>query len=146
MVLTFFEQLYSIQFRQGEDDRMTWNFSKKGVFDVKSFYTRLISQDCLPFPWKNIWRVKGPALVAFFVWTIALEKILTMDNLHKRHIMVVEWCCLYKKSGESIDHLLLNCEVMRELWSSIFNLFGVVWVMPRQVIDLLNSWGEGGSG
>jgi hypothetical protein len=73
--------------------------------------------------------------------TATLGKILTMDNLRKRHIMVVEWCCLCKKSGESIDHLLLHCEVASELWSSIFNLFGVVWVMPRRVIDLLNSWG-----
>ncbi len=42
-----------------------------------------------------------------------------------------------KKRGESIDHLLIHCEVARELWSSILNLFGVEWVMPRQVIDLL---------
>jgi hypothetical protein len=39
-----------------------------------------------------------------------------------------------------IDHLLLHCEVARDLWSSIYNLFGVVWVIPRRVINLLNSW------
>jgi hypothetical protein len=26
-----------------------------------------------------------------------------------------------KKSGESINHLLLHCEVTRDLWSSLFN-------------------------
>jgi hypothetical protein len=45
------------------------------------------------------------------------------------------------KSGESIDHLLIHCEVARELWSSILNMFGVEWVMPRRVIVLLVRWG-----
>jgi len=52
---------------------------------------------------------------------------------------VVECCCMCKKSGESIDHLLIHYEVARELWSSILNLFGVDWVMPRWVNDLLVS-------
>jgi hypothetical protein len=61
--------------------------------------------------------------------------------------VVVEWCCMYKKSGESIDHLLIHCEVARKLWSSILNMFGVDWVMPRRVIDLLISWrGQAGHG
>jgi hypothetical protein len=47
---------------------------------------------------------------------------------------------MYKKSGESIDHLLLHCEVAKELWSSLFQLFGVAWVMPQRVRELLVSW------
>jgi hypothetical protein len=54
-------------------------------------------------------------------------------------VLVVEWFCMCKKSGESIDHLLIHCEVARALWSSILNLFGIEWVMPRRVIDLLDS-------
>jgi hypothetical protein len=66
-----------------------------------------------------------------------------LDNLGKRNVMVVEWCCMCKKSGVSIDHLLLHCEVARDLWSYILKLFGEEWVMLRRVIviDLMNSWG-----
>jgi hypothetical protein len=46
-----------------------------------------------------------------------------------------------KKNGESIDHLLLYCEVALDLWSYIIILFGVEWVMPRTVLELLTSWG-----
>jgi hypothetical protein len=42
------------------------------------------------FPWKSIWRVKAPAMVAFFVWTIAFDKILTHDNLQKKSVVVIE--------------------------------------------------------
>jgi hypothetical protein len=55
---------------------------------------------------------------------------------------VIEWCCLWKKSRESIDHLLLHCEVARDLWSYILILFGVEWVIPRTVLELLKSWGR----
>jgi len=44
-----------------------------------------------------------------------------------------------KKSGKSIDHLF-HCEVARELWSSLFQLFGVAWVMPQRVRKLVLSW------
>jgi hypothetical protein len=37
-----------------------------------------------------------------------------------------------KKSGEAIDHLLIHFKLARELLSSILNLFGVEWVMPKR--------------
>jgi hypothetical protein len=42
---------------------------------------------------------------------------------------------------QSIDHLLLHFKVARVLWCSLFNLFGVDWVMPIRVRELLVSWG-----
>jgi hypothetical protein len=36
---------------------------------------------------------------------------------------------------------LLHWEVARDLWSYVLILFGVEWVMPRTVLELLNSWG-----
>lgn len=80
--------------------------------------------------------------MSFFVWTVALGKILTNDNLHMRYIMVVEWCCMCKKSGEFIEHLLLHCDVARDTCSFFYRLFGVEWAMPQQVLDLLSSWGN----
>jgi len=55
--------------------------------------------------------------------------------------VVVEWCVMCKKHGESIDHLLLHCDVARIVWSSFYRLFGVEWVMPSSVVDLLSAWG-----
>jgi hypothetical protein len=75
----------------------------------------------------------------FFAWLAVLGKILTTDSLRKQRIIIVKWCCMYKKSGESVDHLLLYCAVACALWDSIFNLFGLDRVIPRQVVDLFAS-------
>ena len=44
------------------------------------------------------------------------------------------------QNGESIDHLLLYCEVIIELWNMVCQMFGVMWVMPGRMKDCLGSW------
>jgi hypothetical protein len=53
---------------------------------------------------------------------------------------VIYWCCMCKRSGESINHLLLHCEVACTLWNVIFTLFDVKWVMNGRVLDLMACW------
>jgi len=53
------------------------------LFEVRSFYYALIPHDHAPFPWRSIWWSKVPLRVAFFTWSTALGKILTLDNLRK---------------------------------------------------------------
>ena len=78
--------------------------------------------------------------VAFFSWSASLGKILTTDNLHKGRVLVLDWCYMCKKCGESVDHLLLHCSIACEMWSLVFCLFGIHWVMPQKVIELFESW------
>jgi hypothetical protein len=48
--------------------------------------------------------------------------------------------CVCKKSGDSVDHLLLHCEMASALWNTVFNLIGLAWVMPSNVVDLFTCW------
>jgi hypothetical protein len=114
----------------GAVDRICWSPSKRKLFEVSSSFGVLsISLDRYEagcsFPWKGIWKVKVPRRVSFFVWTASLGKILTLDNLRKRGLIVVKSCYMCKRSGESINYLLLHCEVAHTLWSVLFSLFGV---------------------
>ena len=45
-----------------------------------------------------------------------------------------------KRCGEFVDHLLLHCPFAFEMWSMVFCLFGICWVMPQTVVDLLDCW------
>jgi hypothetical protein len=109
---------------------------------VRHYYKKLLPSAGIVVPWKRIWKTNAPPRVAFFVWVAALGRILTIDNLRRRHVMVLDWCCMCKESGESISHLLLHCPVARELWSFMCSIFGLQWVMPGGVLDLLYCWGD----
>jgi hypothetical protein len=115
-------------------------FEEMGAFDTRSYYQALCGNMGTAFPWKGIWKVKASRRVAFFVWTAAWGRILTCDNLRRRGIVLVGWCCLCKCSGETVDHLLLHCSVAAELWRFVYKMFGVDWVMSRCVLDRLAGW------
>ena len=42
--------------------------------------------------------------------------------------------------GETVDHLLLHCEMAHRLWSFALITFGLSWVIPRSIPDLLFGW------
>jgi len=92
------------------------------------------------FLWKSVWQTQTPSQAAFFAWSVVLDKILTMDNLRKMHVILVDRCCMCKRNGESVDHLLLHCDVAYALRSALFTRFGLSWVMSRRVFDLFACW------
>jgi hypothetical protein len=53
-------------------------------FIVGSYYRALSGMLHVSFPWKIIWKSRVPPRVAFFVWMVALGRILTIDNLRRR--------------------------------------------------------------
>ena len=75
---------------------------------------------------------------------VVLEKILTIDNIRKMNLIVINRYCLCKADGETIDHLFLQCEIARSLWYAIFNWFGLSWVMPSKVVGFFACWWSGG--
>jgi hypothetical protein len=124
-------------------DYLRWVSSKKGVFRVKSYFGSLTCFGGTRFPWKSVWRSQAPLRAAFFTWSAALSRILTLDNLRKRHIIIVDRCCLCKRDGESVDHIFLHYDVASALWN-IFSRFGISWAMPRSVLDLVACWWKSG--
>ena len=87
-----------------------------------------------------MWHSKVPPRVAFFSWTASLGKILTTENLWYKGVAVVDWCYMCKKSGELVNHLLLHCPIAYDLWSMVWALFGLQWVMLHGVSALFSSW------
>jgi len=64
-----------------------------------------------------------------------------MNNLQKRNIFIVEWCCMCKNNWESADHLLLQCD-----YAQVYGfccLFVFHWDMPKWMVDSLACWKGG---
>jgi hypothetical protein len=86
--------------------------------------------------------LRGVGFVYFLcTWVAPLAlSIIYLTLSKKKNIIVMDWCCMCKNSGESIDHILLRCEVAIEIWNKVFQLFGVMRVMPGRLKDCLGSW------
>jgi hypothetical protein len=125
VVIAFFQRLQSVSIQRGSQDKLWWIPSKKGSFKVKDFFRALSRVEGRDFPWKSLWRTKSPTRAAFFVWSVALRKILTLDNLRKRQVVVINRCFMCKKDGELVDHLLLHCKVAHALWCNMFSRLGL---------------------
>uniref|UniRef100_A0A2N9FIH8 Reverse transcriptase zinc-binding domain-containing protein n=1 Tax=Fagus sylvatica TaxID=28930 RepID=A0A2N9FIH8_FAGSY len=141
-VASFLELLSSSSVKGYGEDRICWRGSSKEGFQVRNYCKNLLPSAGILVPWKKIWKTNAPLRLAFFFWVVALGCILTTDNLRRRHVIVLDWCCMSKESGESISHLLLHCSAAMEIWSFMFSIFGIQWVMPGGMLDLLSCWGD----
>lgn len=95
------------------------------------------------YPWKSIQKAKAPTRVDFFTWTVAKGKILTLENLRKRNICVINRCCMCRNDQESVYHLLILCMYAYSLWNFVFCFFGVSQVLAKHVVLQLVCWQEG---
>lgn len=74
------------------------------------------------FPWKSGAKVPGK------VGLSTLGKILTMDNLIKRKIIIVDWYCMCKSSGETNWSLVIALYSCKEL---VFHMVFLSFVFIR---------------
>ena len=67
----------------------------------------------------------------------------------RRGLSLVNWHCMCRRQGETAAHLLNRCDIAYALWGDVFQMFGIHWVMPRNVASLLfrrrNWFGKRGS-
>jgi hypothetical protein len=86
---SFLDLIYSVSMKGQGSDQVCWRPSRSKTFQVRSFYYVLAPKNGMRFPWKCIWKPRVPPRVSFFMWTVALRKILTADNLRRRNIILV---------------------------------------------------------
>lgn len=65
--------------------------------------------------------------------------ILTMDNLQRQTMININACplCLFVK--EYVDHVLMNCSMDHQVWTSILSWYECSWVSPRGIGDLYDA-------
>ena len=103
-------------------DRIWWNEAKDGSFSVKSSYDVLDIGGQNLVPVKMIWNPIAPTKVGFFVWEVWWGKILTMDQLKKRGYSLASRCPFCGQKEEDMEHLLIHCPKVWELWTTLFSL------------------------
>ena len=66
--------------------------------------------------------------------------MLTLDQLKRRGITLVNRCFLCKEEEETIDHLLVHCSRAKMLWNLFLAIMDYNWVFPLTVRQTLFAW------
>ena len=127
-------------------DQTIQRFINSGFYSVKSstetVYARQIIHVENQRIFTNIWRGLGPSRVEIMVWFAILNRLSTMDQLmrfniiqknSKRHVL----CNLLE---EFSNHLFLHCMVVRKIWGTCLDQFGLSWSMSSNLSMHMESW------
>ena len=66
--------------------------------------------------------------------------MLTLDQLKRRGIPIINRCFLCEEHEETIDHLLIHCSRAKSLWDLLLAITEANWVFPSTVRQLLLDW------
>jgi len=58
--------------------------------------------------WRKIWRPKIILKVAFFVWLVVRNRLMTINNIKKRGIIMVNRCILCYHEEEDASHIFIH--------------------------------------
>ena len=103
-------------------DKVSWKWSLKGVFIVKSTYDRLTSDDNGE-SYSRIWKAKFPYKIKIFIWLIEQGAILTKDNVLRRK-WVGDPSSSFCDDMESTNHLFFTCHTAKVAWSIVCSYIG----------------------
>ena len=66
--------------------------------------------------------------------------MLTLDQLKRRRIPLVNRCFLCEENEKTINHLLIHCSRAKMLWDLLLAITDSNWVFPRTVRQRLLAW------
>lgn len=113
------------------------------LFSAKSCYLVLSQVGRGPFPFKFLPKSHAPFKVAFFLWLVFWDKVITMDHLISRGLHMPNRCLMCLHHVDSVSHLFIHCRVAASVWSFLLSRFHLHWVTPRLMSDLIWLWSNG---
>ena len=100
-----------------------WKSEVKGQFSAKSFFKDMNVSSNSVQGWKSFWNTLVPPRVLVFCWIARRNSILTIDNLRRRNIILVNGCLMCLKDEETVHHHLIHCSFAHRVWSVILMMF-----------------------
>ena len=92
------------------------------------------------FPYRLVWNQVVPPKIGVFAWEATWGKVLTLDQLKRRGMTLVNRCFMCEEDKENIDHLLIHCKSAKLLWNLFLSIVGTSWVFSYSVFHTLLTW------
>ncbi|KAJ4756378.1 RNA-directed DNA polymerase (reverse transcriptase)-related family protein [Rhynchospora pubera] len=101
-------------------DKIRWKWRNDGHYSASSIYRALISAGKVKFIYSNLWHLKVPPTIRVFLVLLAHDRLLTQQQLLRRHINVQHLCHLCQQSIlETAEHLFCTCPFSVEIWTRL---------------------------
>ena len=139
-VARFFHSLQEVFNCPSGEDRLLLKNDKGKGFSVKRMYKSLDPSPAIDFPYRLIWNPIVPPKIGGFAWEATWGKVLTIDQLKRRGMTLVNRCFMCEDDEENIDHLLIHCKTAKMLWNLFLSIFGIRWVFPKSVLHTFLAW------
>ena len=139
-VASLLHTLHEVSYCPSGEDKLLLKGDKEKGFSVRSMYKCFDSSPAFDFPYRLIWNPVAPTKIGVFAWEATWGKVLTLDQLKRRGMILVNRCFMCGEDEENIDHLLIHCKRAKLLWNLFLSIFGTSWVFPQTVIHTLLAW------
>ena len=114
--------LQNRKIRPFQEDPLILKETRPDGFSVRLMYRKLMHSLPTDFPWHSIWNPIVPPKLGFFAWEASWGNVLTLDQLKRRRIPLVNRCFLCEEEEETIDHLLIHCSRAKMLWNLFLSI------------------------
>ena len=121
--------IVSIQIsKTGRSDCYCWDFTKSGLYSVKSGYTvahdlriksvnpEIVEPSTTSLK-KAAWKTKAPRKIKHFIWQAISGFLATARRLKDRHCTTDSTCVRCGAESESINHMLFECPPALQVWA-----------------------------
>jgi hypothetical protein len=102
---------------ENREDTIYWHWTSDGEYTTKSAYNIQFQGAFSKLKIMPIWKAKVESKCRFFAWTLLHKKILTTNNLMKRHWPNDPICKLCGVEPETPTHLCKDCVFSKQVWS-----------------------------
>lgn len=107
---------FTIRPKENTCDRPYLSLNSNGLFSTKSARQLLESTDVPQYTFEWIWSLKTLNKIQFFLWLCYHNMLPTNMYLHHIGLSTDPSCPLCHSSPEAIEHLFLNCYIVRKFW------------------------------
>jgi hypothetical protein len=102
------------------NDKIVWSWNRAcgSVSTNLAYQFIVINSHNGDYKWsfKPIWKVKIPRKIICFMWLCLKYSILIGENYKKRGDIGLVVCSLCLQDDETIEHLIIHCEVTQNIW------------------------------
>lgn len=93
-------------------DRLIWELDPHSTFSMSSFCKELLKTNEVSAVHPKVWAVVSPLKVKVFGWLAGMQKILTIDSLSLRNMIIVNACPLCLLDAESVNHFFFTVDYL----------------------------------